>query len=255
VTLAVTHIGTATILLEVAGLRLLTDPVFDAPGRTYGFGFGTRSTRLEAAALTVEAVGRIDAVLLSHDQHADNFDDAGRALLPKVPVVVTTTVAAKRLGHPGAKGLADFEAHSLGDLKITATPARHGPPGSLPVAGHVIGFMLEHPSLTGPIYISGDTVWFKGIAEVARRFQPAIAFLHLGGVRFPISGPLTYTFDAAQAVRAARALGAKRVIPLHFEGWTHFRQPRAEADQLLRSALGERLQWLERGVRTLLDAS
>lgn len=98
--LAVTHIGTATMLLEVAGLRLLTDPVFDAPGRSYGFGFGTRSRHLEAPAVGVDALGTIDAVLLSHDQHADNFDDAGRAMLPKVPVVITTKAAAKRLGHP-----------------------------------------------------------------------------------------------------------------------------------------------------------
>ncbi len=250
--IAVTHIGTATMLLEVAGLRLLTDPVFDAPGRTYGFGFGTRSRHLETPALGVAALGKIDAVLLSHDQHADNFDDAGRAMLPSVPVVITTKAAAKRLGHPGAVGLVDFESHTFNGLKVTATPARHGPPGSLPIAGHVIGFMLEHPSLTAPIYISGDTVWFDGIAEIARRFQPDISFLHLGGVKFPISGPLTYTFTAAQAVTAAKALGSQRVIPLHYEGWTHFREPRAQAYQVLRDALGDRLQWLERGVRTEL---
>ncbi len=251
-TLAATHIGTATMLLEVGGLRLLTDPVFDVSGRTYGFGFGTSSRHLETPALTVEQLGRIDAVLLSHDQHADNFDDAGRAMLPSVPVVVTTHAAAKRLGHSGAVGLRDFESHTLAGLKITATPARHGPPGSLPVAGHVIGFLLEHPSLDAPIYISGDTVWFEGIAEVARRFRPSISFLHLGGVRFPISGPLTYTFNARQAVTAAQALGSRQIIPLHYEGWTHFREPRDVADRVLRDALGERLRWLPRGIRTEL---
>lgn len=112
--------------------------------------------------------------------------------------------------------------------------------------------MLEHPSLAVPIYISGDTVWFGGIAEIARRFQPGISLLHLGGVKFPISGPLTYTFTAAQAVVAAKALGSQRVIPLHYEGWTHFREPRAHADRVLREALGDRLQWLERGLRTEL---
>ncbi len=245
------------MLLELDGLRLLTDPVFDAPGRTYGFGFGTRSKHLETPAMTVEQVGRVDAVLLSHDQHADNFDDAGRAMLPSVPVVVTTKPAANRLGHPGAIGLSDFESTTLAasGLKVTATPARHGPPGSLPIAGRVIGFMLEHAALPGPIYISGDTVWFEGIAEVARRFQPATSFLHLGSVKFPISGPLKYTFDAQEAVTAAKALRSGRIIPLHYEGWTHFREPTSLAAEVLKRELGDRVQWLERGVRTELEGT
>ena len=76
--LRATHIGTATLLLELEGLRLLTDPVFDAPGETWNFGWGTRSTHVEAPALTAAQVGAVDAVLLSHDQHGDNLDHAGR---------------------------------------------------------------------------------------------------------------------------------------------------------------------------------
>ncbi|MFT3708591.1 MAG: MBL fold metallo-hydrolase [Archangium sp.] len=247
---AATHIGTATMLLEVGPLRILTDPVFDAPGRKYGFGWGTSSTHTEAPALTVAQLGKIDVVLLSHDHHADNFDDAGRAFTATAPTVITTKPGAKRLAHKDGRGLSDFESTTLGELKITATPARHGPPGSLPIAGHVIGFMLEHPSLDGPLYISGDTVWFSGIEEVARRFRPTISFLHLGSVRFPISGPFKYTFDAAEGVLAANALGSKKIIPLHYEGWTHFRQPTNEARVILAHELGDRVQWLERGVRT-----
>ena len=98
--IAVTHIGTAKMLLELdGGLRLLTDPVFDAPVRRYGFGFGTSSIHRETPALQPNELGRIDAVLLSHDQHADNFDDAGRALSPSGATVITTHVAAKRLGR------------------------------------------------------------------------------------------------------------------------------------------------------------
>lgn len=98
-------------------------------------------------------------------------------------------------------------------------------------------------------------MWFGGIAEMARRFQPGISFLHMGCVKFPISGPFKYTFDAAQAVRAAQALGSKHVIPLHYEGWTHFRQPRDEAESVLRQGLGDRVRWLPRGVRTDLPGT
>jgi L-ascorbate metabolism protein UlaG (beta-lactamase superfamily) len=257
-TFAATHIGTATLLLEVAGLRLLTDPAFDPPGRTYGFGWGTRSTRLAGPAVAVDELGRIDAVLLSHDQHADNLDDAGRAFLPSVPRVLTTVAGARRLGHDGAVGLQPFASTTLTapdgtTVRVTATPARHGPPCSLPVAGHVIGFVVEHERLRGPIYISGDTVWFRGVAEVARRFSIDTAFLHLGGVSFGITGPIKYTFDAAQAVTAARHLAAQRIVPVHYEGWTHFRQSRAEAERVFSAAgLEERVRWLEAGIRSEL---
>ncbi len=57
----ITHIGTATLLLELGDLRLLTDPVFDPPGGTYAFGWGTGSTKLTAPAVPGEALGTMDA--------------------------------------------------------------------------------------------------------------------------------------------------------------------------------------------------
>ena len=58
----VTQIGTATLLLELDGLRLLTDPVFDAPGEKWNFGFGVSSVHRETPALTAEQMGAVDAV-------------------------------------------------------------------------------------------------------------------------------------------------------------------------------------------------
>ena len=112
--LKLTHIGTATVLLEVMGMRILTDPALDPAGRTYGFGFGTHSTKLLGPQLPPGGLGRIDAVLISHDQHADNLDDAGRALLPSAGAVVTTeggplchaAVIARELGIPAVVGAA-----------------------------------------------------------------------------------------------------------------------------------------------------
>src|SRR3989440_1059754 len=93
-----THIGGPTVLLEVGGWRLLTDPTFDDPGRRYSFGWGTSSRKLTGPAIATADLAPIDAVLLTHDHHGDNLDDAGRALLPTVGVVVTTSPGAKRLG-------------------------------------------------------------------------------------------------------------------------------------------------------------
>ena len=78
--LRLTHIGGPTLLIEVGGLRLLTDPTFDAAGAGIRQG-AYELIKTEGPAMRAESVGHIDAVLLSHDHHFDNLDDAGRALL------------------------------------------------------------------------------------------------------------------------------------------------------------------------------
>jgi hypothetical protein len=65
-TLKITLIGGPTALLEVGGLRVLTDPTFDPPGSYAG---AVTLTKLTGPALTPQQIGRVDAVLLSHDQH------------------------------------------------------------------------------------------------------------------------------------------------------------------------------------------
>jgi L-ascorbate metabolism protein UlaG (beta-lactamase superfamily) len=108
----ITHIGGPTVLIEVGGWRLLTDPTFDAPGRKYRFGWGTGSQKLAGPAIAAADLGPIDAVLLTHDHHEDNLDPAGRALLPAAGVVVTTVAGAQRLGGE-ARGLEDWATTRL----------------------------------------------------------------------------------------------------------------------------------------------
>ena len=171
-----THIGGPTVLIEVGGWRLLTDPTFDAPGRRYSFGWGAASRKLAGPAIPAGDLGPIDAVLLTHDHHGDNLDDAGRALLPSAGAVVTTVSGAGRLGGT-ARGLAPWQTTVLERpgrpaIEVCATPCRHGPPGIPFVIGDVIGFALrwegqEH----GALWISGDTVLYDGVREVAGRLR------------------------------------------------------------------------------------
>src|SRR4051812_209982 len=105
--LRVTYVGGPTALLEWRGLRLLLDPTFDPAGTAYELpGYTLRKT--QGPALEPEALGPVDAVLLSHDHHRDNLDDAGRAFLPQAGRVLTTIDGAGRLGS-GAFGLAAWE--------------------------------------------------------------------------------------------------------------------------------------------------
>lgn len=230
-----TAIDTACALLEVGGRRLVTDPVFDPPGGRYHFGWGARSTKRSAPALTPDALGAIDAVLLSHHQHDDNLDAAGRIFTARAPLVVTTRAAARTL--PNARGLAPGERVELpaddarAALSITATPARHRP-GFLPefTSGPVVGFLLEGAPLPrGALWITGDTVLFPGLREVAARAEIDVLIAHVGAVRFPwLTGPARYTMDAAETVELAKLTGARRVVALHVAGWTHFREGAAE---------------------------
>jgi L-ascorbate metabolism protein UlaG (beta-lactamase superfamily) len=257
-----THIGGPTVLIEVAGWRLLTDPTFDPAGQSYRFGWGTGSRKLTGPAIAASDVGPIDAVLLSHDHHDDNLDAAGRALLPSAGTVITTTPGAKRVGG-GARGLEPWastrlEAPPRPAIEITATPCRHGPPLSRPIVGDVIGFALQWDGREhGVIWISGDTVLYDGVRKVADRLDVGTALLHLGGVRFPISGPARYTLNAKDAVELCRLVQPRTVIPIHYEGWQHFREGRDAIERELAHAsedLRQRIRWLPIGVATGLPA-
>jgi L-ascorbate metabolism protein UlaG (beta-lactamase superfamily) len=249
----ITHIGTATMLMEIGSLRLLTDPAFDPPGGDYNFGYGTSSTKLTAPAIKAEEIGKIDAVLLSHDQHEDNLDRAGRALLPSAGEVITTRAGAKRLDN-NAIGLKPWESTTItsedSEIKVTAVPARHGSMFSYIIVGETIGFVLEwNDQKHGALYISGDTVWFNGMHEIAYRFKISTAILHIGKASFPVTGPIRFTFNAKESVRAVRTLNPHTVIPVHYEGWKHFREPREEAEKQFATAeLSEKVQWLPLGV-------
>ena len=254
----ITHIGTATLLLEIGPIRLLTDPAFDPPGGRYSLGYGTSSRKLTAPAIKPENIGKIDAILLSHDQHEDNLDRAGRALLPLATQVLTTSAGAKRLGN-NSIGLRSWQSTVVksGDfeIKITAVPARHGSLGSHLIVGETTGFILEwHGQKHGALYISGDTVWFTGIKEIARRFQIGTAILHIGKASFPITGPLYFTFNTREALSAIKALNPRTVIPIHYEGWKHFREPRAEAEkQFAAAGMNNIVHWLPLGESTDIE--
>ena len=264
----VTHIGGPTVLLEFGGWRLLTDPTFDPAGGKYRFGWGTGSRKLAGPAIAAAEIGEIDAVLLSHDHHEDNLDAAGRALLPSVPRVVTTVPGAKRLaadaalGGPDLRGLAAWESTTLEApgrpaVEITATPCRHGPPLSHPIVGEVVGFALrwegqEH----GALWISGDSVLYDELREVPARIAVGTALLHLGGVRFPVSGPLRYTMTGEEAVELCGAMRPHTAIPIHYEGWKHFREGREEVEWALAGAptpVREAFRWLEIGTPSAID--
>lgn len=243
-------IGGPTALFEYGGLRFLTDPTFDQP-RVYDLPGGALTKTAPPATARAE-LGRVDVVLLSHDEHPDNLDESGRALLADVPLTLTTPGGGRRLGA-GSRGLADWETAELdrpggGTVTVTAVPAVHGPkPRAVVEAtiGEVVGFVLTGEGLP-VVYVSGDNASLAAVAETAGRFGPVdTAILFAGGPRIPVlfdGEPLV--LDSAQAAEAARVLGARRVVPVHYEGWSHFTEGREHlAAAFAAAGIRDRLDW------------
>jgi L-ascorbate metabolism protein UlaG (beta-lactamase superfamily) len=248
----ITLIGGPTVLIEVDDFRLLTDPTFDEPG-AYKLPHVTLE-KTAGPALSADQIGAVDAVLLSHDQHSDNLDNSGRAFLPRADRVLTTVAGAKRLGGR-VDGLAPWATVVLTRpdgrrLQITATPARHGPAGIEPLSGDVIGFVLSFPdSGRRPIYVTGDTVWYDGVAEVARRFDAGIVLPFAGAAQ--TRGPFHLTMDVNDAIETARAFPDATIVPVHYDSWAHFKQNDSDLDMSFKAlGFGHRLTLLKPGVAT-----
>ena len=221
---AIAVLGGPTTVVDIAGRRIVMDPTFDAPG-PHGY-----LTKTEGPAVGADALGPVDAVLISHDQHPDNLDDDGRRFGLAAPLVLTHPGAAARLGTP-AVGLQPWQSYQVPgpeSLAVQAVPAVHGPAdGQRDASGHVncevTGFVLSGPGLA-TVYLSGNNASIRVVKEVADRVgQIDIAVLFAGAASVPAKErgrPLTLT--SARAAAAAELLGATLVIPAHVDGWAHF---------------------------------
>lgn len=227
--------GGPTALFEYGGLRFLTDPTFDAPG-DYPRPDGRMADQDGPSSGRPADLGRIDVVLLSHDEHPDNLDHSGRALLSDVPLTLTTPGGGQRLGK-GATGLTDWESVELdrpggGTITVTGVPAIHGPGPREEVeavTGQVVGFVLTGDGLP-TVYVSGDNASLDAVKEIAERFAPVdTAIVFAGAPRFPgLFAGACIVLDSAQAADAATILGARRVVPVHYDSWAHFTEGREE---------------------------
>jgi L-ascorbate metabolism protein UlaG (beta-lactamase superfamily) len=242
--LTIRYLGGPSAILEIGGVRLVVDPTFDPPG---DYPMGSRKlTKTAGPVLGPADVGRVDAVLLSHDQHPDNLDTGGRAYLAGVPLTLTTEAAAGRLGGT-ARALPNWEHAELprpdgGTLRVTGVPAQHGPDGTAHLTGPVTGFVLSGEGLP-TTYVSGDNASLDVVRAVAGRFAPFdVAVLFAGGAQTPLVGDAYLTLTSEGAAEAAGILGAAQIVPLHFEGWAHFSQGRDTlAPAFERAGLTDRL--------------
>ncbi len=248
-TISALLVGGPTLHFTYAGLSFLTDPTFDEPREYPG---PITLYKLTGPAVPASALGPIDVVLLSHDQHEDNLDEAGRALLPEIPLVLGTEDSAARIPH--ITGLAPWRQHRVGDVVITAVPALHGPEGAEALTGVVTGFVLEAEG-EPTVYVSGDNASVDLVREIAGRFPRIdIAVLFAGAANVGRFGDVDLTLNARTALEAAEVLADAVIVPVHAEGWFHFSETRERLIGMFEHAgRGDRLRVLTAGERAELS--
>jgi L-ascorbate metabolism protein UlaG (beta-lactamase superfamily) len=208
-----TLVRNATLLLELAGKRVLVDPMLDDEGARPPIE-GTRNPVPNPTAPlpmpAEEVVAGLDAVIVTH-RHRDHLDGTAEELLPRdVPVFCQPEdeVALRELGVDARA--VDDEVDWDG-LRIVRTPGRHGTGPIADALAPVSGFVL------GGLYIAGDTVWYEGVEATIERHQPRVAVVNAGGAEFAEGGLIIMGIDDVREV-AARV---PTVVAVHLEALNH----------------------------------
>jgi L-ascorbate metabolism protein UlaG (beta-lactamase superfamily) len=192
--LKITMIGHSTVLIEMSGLRILTDPYFGLRGNL-------AYSRPKPPSCKREDITDVDLILVSHN-HFDHTDRAYfRALPSTTPILAPskTSWVTKLKGGQNVSGISPWQQHQLRDITITAVPAWHS------TITH--GFILQSQGST--LYFAADTYYGKFMRRIGQDFKPDVALMPVTTYRIPL------TMSESSAVAAARDLSAQVIIPIH----------------------------------------
>jgi L-ascorbate metabolism protein UlaG (beta-lactamase superfamily) len=242
--LRVTFVNHSTVLIQMDGLNLLTDPVWSERVSPFSWA-GPRRHR--PPGLRFGDLPPIDAVLVSHN-HYDHMDlETLRRLgaLRSTPVFTGLGNAVFLQAHrvPRARDLDWWESAALTPtVTVTAVPARHFSSRSFSDGDRTLwcGFVVTGPS--GSVYFAGDTGWGSHFAAIAERFpRLRLALLPIGAYQ-PRWFMAPAHIDPEQAVRAHEALGAATSVAIHFGTFAQADDGEFEPIEQLRAALARRPQ-------------
>lgn len=235
--------GHATLLIEVGGLRILTDPHFSERASPVPSLAGPR--RLHPVPEEARRLGHVDVVLISHN-HYDHLDlptvrelarQPGGPPLFLVPLGVDAWM--REQGIDSVKALDWWESHPLGQAAFHFVPAHHWSGRGLWDRNRTLwgGWVLRHPALR--LYFAGDTGWTDDIAEIGRRLGPFdLAALPVGAYE-PRWFMAAQHVNPHEAVRLHQALGSPLSVGIHWGTFQLTDEPYEAPIHDLRAALRE----------------
>jgi L-ascorbate metabolism protein UlaG (beta-lactamase superfamily) len=218
----------ATLWVELAGLRLLVDPMFAAPGAYRSLTAGKSAGRNPLAPLPseVEAWLHPDAVLVTH-AHFDHFDSEAARQLPKGVPILCPPVDQGRYRKLGFEQVVAVDQSPLAwnKLQISRVGGRHGSGLIGRAMGPVSGFIIQAEQAPR-LYIAGDTVWHPAVSAALAEHQPGVIVVNAGAAQFNLGAPITMT--AQDVVEVCRAAHRAKVVAVHMEAINHCRLTRRE---------------------------
>ncbi|KAH7178210.1 beta-lactamase superfamily domain-containing protein [Fusarium sp. MPI-SDFR-AT-0072] len=241
--ITITHITTATAIVDIDGVKFITDPIFDeAPqshDRSHVAGLKPGEfflTLQEGPTISIKQLPIIDCVLLSHEDHIDNLDETGRQLFIGRRVITTPDGAKNLSEHPGTHAIEPWKSSKF-QLGVT-------------------GFLLHKRSYgTSPdgrpnvVYFTGDTVFIEDeFRKLREKYHVVVALTNLGQAMLPSpkspTGFLKIAIGGEDAVKMMETLEADMLVPMHFESWTHFTQDSEALEEIFTSGgLENKIKW------------
>ena len=233
-----TQLRNATIIIGYAGKKFLVDPMLAEKGAFPGFE-GTINSHLANPLVDLpvpmDEILDVDAVIVTHI-HPDHWDEAAINLVPKDMLIFAQN--EKDAAEIQAQGFRNVralgESTVFDDITFIKTPGRHGGEKTVEewadLLGHVSGVVFEHPN-EKTLYIAGDTVWYEGVEENLKKYEPDVVVLNSGDAQ--VLGYEPIIMDKKDVYEVCKAAPKATVIASHMEAVNHAMLSRKELREFL----------------------